>query len=133
MKQKKRLQLPLKNLTMALQSLLKRKKIMKTAVQYRILLKIGLISYSENNFQMTNYLQRILFFHCCHIIMLSFCEVKSKIMYNSFILFSSLSLIIDQACSTVFLTQLKFYHLPHLSAVFMQSIPTPKQSKFITA
>ena len=107
MKQKKRLQLPLKNLTMALQSLLKRKKIMKTAVQYRILLKIGLISYSENNFQMTNYLQRILFFHCCHIIILSFCEVKSKIMYNSFIPFSSLSLIIGQACSTVFLTQLK--------------------------
>lgn len=106
---------------MALQSLLKRKKIMKTAVQYRILLKIGLISYSENNFQMTNYLQRILFFHCCHIIMLSFCEVKSKIMYNSFILFSSLSLIIDQACSTVFLTQLKFYHLPCFYAIHTYS------------
>lgn len=133
MKQKKRLQLPMKNLTMALKLLLKKKKIMKTAVQYRILLKIGLISYSENNFQMTNYLQRILFFHCCHIIILSFCEGKSKIMYNSFIPFSSLSLIIGQACSTFFLTQLKFYHLPHLSAVFMQSIPTLKQSKFITA
>ena len=100
---------------------------MKTAEQYRILLKIGLISYSENNFQMTNYLQRILFFHCCHIIILSFCEVKSKIMYKSFIPFSSLSLIIGQACSTFFLTQLKFCHLPHLSAVFMQSIPTLKR------
>ena len=56
MKQKKRLQLPLKNLTMAHKSLIKKKKIMKTAVQYRILLKTGLILYSENNFQMTNYL-----------------------------------------------------------------------------